>query len=224
MRRIRQIPQDVSQAAFARLTVAVVLSATLHTYLIYGLALQPTHGPAEHLSIINARLLPEPAVVKRPTLAAAATQRRRIPPAQPQVALLPEPMETTVPAAQSPPDGDSGPETEVSTVTLPDLVHYAARDLDVYPQPLNRIEPVYPQTALAGEIGGSVTLLLLIDESGRVTDVSVVDASPLDEFDKSALRALAAAAYTPAQKNGRAVRSRILVKVDFDPAASAVDE
>ncbi len=218
MRRIRQIPQGVSQAAFARLTVAVVLSATLHTYLIYGLALQPTHGPADHPSIINARLIPEAAVVKRPTLSTPATQRRRIPPAQPQVAPLPEPTETMAPAAQSLPDGDSSPETEVSAVSLPDPVHYAARDLDVYPQPLNRIEPAYPQTALAGEIGASVTLLLLIDESGQVTDASVVDASAQDEFNESALRALTATAYSPAQKNGHAVRSRILVKVDFDPA------
>jgi protein TonB len=58
---------------------------------------------------------------------------------------------------------------------------------------------------------------MLIDESGRVTDVSVVDASPQDLFEDSALRALAATTYFPAQKSGRAVRSRILVKVDYDP-------
>jgi len=198
----------VSQAAFERLSVAVVLSATLHLYLIYGLALQPTHSPADYVSIINARLLPEPAVTKWP--AAPAMQRERIVAVQP--------------AAQAPPAGDRSPEPEGSTPSLPDPVHYAARDLDVYPQPLNGIEPVYPQTALAGEIGGWVTLLLLIDESGRVTDASVVDAFPPDVFEESALRALAATVYSPAQKNGRAVRSRILVKLDYDPAATAVDE
>ena len=219
MRRIRQLPQSVSQAAFERLSVAVVLSATLHLYLIYGLALQPTHGPADHLSIINARLLPEPAVTSRP-----AAQRQRIVPVQPQVSSLPEPIATPVPAAQAPPAGDRSPEPEGSTASLPDPVHYAARDLDVYPQPLNRIEPAYPQTALAGELGGWVTLLLSIDESGRVTDASVVDAFPPDVFEESALRALATTAYSPAQKNGRPVRSRILVKIDYDPAASAVEE
>jgi protein TonB len=198
------------------------MSATLHLYLIYGLALQPTHSPADHLSIINARLLPETAVLKRPALVAlAASQRHRIPPAQPQVPSLPEPIETPVPSAQTLPAGDRSPELEGPTASLPDPVHYAARELDVYPQPLNRIEHVYPQMALAGEIGGSVTLLMLIDETGRVTDVSVVDASPQDVFEDSALRALAATTYSPAQKSGRAVRSRILVKVDYDPAASA---
>jgi periplasmic protein TonB len=224
VRRIKQVPQSVSQAAFARLCVAVVLSTTLHLYLIYGLALRPTHSPADRLSIINARLLPDAAVMKQHILEAPAAQRRRLPPAQPQVPSLPEPIETPVSAAQAPPAENRSPEPEVSTAGLPDPVHYAARDLDVYPQPLNRIEPVYPQTALAGEIGGSVTLLLLIDESGRVTDVSVVDASPQDVFEESALRALAATAYSPAQKNGRAVRSRILVKVDYDPIASVAEK
>lgn len=223
MRRVRQVPQDVSQAAFARLSVAVVLSATLHLYLIYGLALRPAHSPADRTSIINARLLPEPAVLERPALAApAASQANRIRHDQPQVPSLPETMETPVPSAQMPAIGDRGPEPEVSTASLPDPVHYAARELDVYPQPLNRIEPVYPQSALAGEIGGSVTLLMLIDESGRVTDVSVVDASPQDVFEDSALRALAATTFSPAQKSGRAVRSRIVVKFDYDPAATAV--
>ena len=225
MRRIRQVPPDVSQTAFARLSVAVVLSATLHLYLIYGLTLQSTRGPADRLTIINARMLPESAVMERPTLAAPGiAQLRRVPPRQPQVPSLPEPVETPALAAQVFSAADLSPEPEAAIASLPDPVHYAARDLDVYPQPLNRIEPDYPQTALAGEIGGSVTLLMLIDESGRVTDVSVVDASPQDVFEDSALRALAATTYSPAQKGGRAVRSRILVKIDYDPAASAVDE
>ena len=224
MHRIRQVPQGVSQAAFERLSVAVVLSAMLHVYLIYGLALQPTYSPTDRVSIINTRLLPEPAMQKRPTLAAPATKHNLIPLLQPQVPSLAEPIEIPVAAAQVPPAEDPGPEPEVSTASLPDPFHYAARELDVYPQPLNRIEPAYPQTALTGEIGGSVTLLLLIDESGRVTDVSVVDASPQDVFDESALEALAATTYFPAQKGGRAVRSRILVKIDYDPAASAVQE
>lgn len=214
----------MSQTAFTRLSVAVVLSATLHLYLIYGLALQPARSPADRLSIINARLLSEAPAMRQPVAAVSAPQRKRIPPAQPQVPALREPIETPVPAVQDLPAGDRSPELEVPTASLPDPIHYAARDLDVYPQPLSRIEPVYPQTALAGEIGGSVTLLLMIDESGRVTDVSVVDASPQDLFEESARRALAATAYSPAQKDGRAVRSRILVKVDFDPAASAIEE
>jgi protein TonB len=219
VRRIRRVSQGISEAAFARLSVAVALSASLHLYIIYGLALRPTQGSADHVSVINARLLSAPAVMERPMPEAPATQRRHGPPAQPHVVSSSEPIEIPV-ATQTLQNGDRSLEPDGSTASLPDLVHYAASDLDVYPQPLNRLEPVYPQTALAREIGGSVLLLLLIDESGRVTDVTVVDASPLDVFEESALQAVAATAYSPAQKGGRAVRSRILVKMDYDPSAT----
>jgi len=223
MRRIRQVPQGVSQAAFTRLTVAMALSAMLHLYLIYGLALQRAQSAGEHLSIINARMLPEPTAMKPKVLAESAMYRKRNRSAVPQVVSLPEPEERMESAAQTPATGDLAPDPEVAVASLPDPVHYAAKELDVYPQPLNRIEPAYPPTALTTEIVGSVTLLILIDEFGRVTDVSVVEASPQDVFEESARRAVAASAYSPAQKNGRAVRSRILVKIDYDPAANAVE-
>ena len=220
MRRIKQVPQGVSQAAFERLSVAVVLSATLHVYLIFGLALAPPHRPTDRFSIVYTRLVPEPATQKRPALLAPA-KRDPIPSMQPQVPSLAEPIEMPVPATQVPPAEDRSPEPEISTASLPDPIHYAAKELDVYPQPLNPIEPAYPQIALAGEIGGWVTALLLIDESGRITDVSVVDASPQDVFEESALKALLTTTYSPAEKGGRAVRSRILVRLDYDPIAAA---
>ena len=224
MRRVRQVPQGVSQAAFTRLAVAMALSASLHLYLIYGLALQRAQRPAEHFSIINARLLPGPTAVKRKALDESVVRRKRFRSDVPQVVSLPEPEQSMDAAVQTLSTGDLDPDPEVAVASLPDPVHYAAKELDVYPQPLNRIEPVYPQTALAAEIVGSVTMLILIDEFGEVTDVSVLEASPQDVFEESARYAVAASRYAPAQKNGRAVRSRILVKVDYDPAASSVQE
>ncbi|HWH48568.1 MAG TPA: TonB family protein [Burkholderiales bacterium] len=222
MRRIRQVPQGVSQEAFARLTVAMALSAALHVYLIYGLALQ--QAEQSHLSIINARLVPESAAKKpRKALAASATQGKDIRPAPPQVVPLPEPDERTEPVVQTPSTENPGDDTEFAALGLPDPIHYPVKDLDVYPQLLNRLEPDYPPIALAAGIAGSVTLLILIDEFGRVTDASVVEASPPDMFEESARRAVAANAYAPAQKNGHPVRSRILVKVDYDPAANTLE-
>jgi protein TonB len=110
------------------------------------------------------------------------------------------------------------PDEAPVTATLPDPVHYAAKDLDVYPQPLNRVAPAYPDTARESQVAGFVTLLVSIDETGRVTDASVVDAIPDGVFELAAQQALAHATFYPAQKNGHAVRSRILIKVEFDPA------
>ena len=202
----------------------MAFSAALHLYLIYGMALQRAQSPAEHLSVINARLSSEPAAMKPKALGESAMHRKPIRSTVPQVASLPEAEKRMESALQTPSTADFGPEPEFAVATLPDPVHYAARELDVYPQPLNHIEPVYPQMALAAEIVGSVTLLILIDEFGRVTDVSVVEASPQDVFEESARQAVSASAYSPAQKDGRSVRSRILVRFDYDPTAVSVEE
>ena len=101
--------------------------------------------------------------------------------------------------------------------TIPDLVHYPAKDLDVYPQALTRITPEYPQAARDAQVTGSVTLLVSIDETGRVIGISVMDAAPDGVFEQAAQQAVENTPFYPAQKDGRTVRSRILIKVEFDP-------
>jgi periplasmic protein TonB len=82
---------------------------------------------------------------------------------------------------------------------------------------LKRITPDYPQAARESQVAGSVTLLVLIDEGGRVVSTSVTDAAPDGVFEQAAQQALANPAFYPVQKDGRMVRSRILIKVEFDP-------
>jgi TonB family protein len=144
---------------------------------------------------------------------------------------------TTHPAALSPPatadaalasDSTQATETmeaapspsEAEMNALPDLVHYEARDLDIYPRSLRPISPAYPASARDAQVAGSVTLLVLIDEGGRVVSASVVDAEPGGVFDQAAQEAVAATAFYPAQRNGRTVRSQTLIKVEFDPRAN----
>ena len=106
---------------------------------------------------------------------------------------------------------------DAAIATIPDLVHYPAKDLDIYPQTFRPITPLYPETARDAQVAGSVTLLVLIDEVGRVIGTSVMDAVPDGVFEEAAQQALANAAFYPARKDGRPVRSRILIKVEFDP-------
>lgn len=108
--------------------------------------------------------------------------------------------------------------SDSTVANIPDPVHYPAKDLDIYPQASKRITPVYPEMARDSKVAGSVTLLVLIDEAGRVVGTSVMDAAPDGVFEQAAQQALANAAFYPAQKDGRTVRSRILIKVEFDPS------
>jgi len=88
--------------------------------------------------------------------------------------------------------------------------------VDMHPVALSPIKPVYPEKGAELGVDGKVVLLLLIDETGVVKEVSVVEADPEGIFEESALAAFREARFAPAQKNGRAVKSRVLIRVTYE--------
>jgi TonB family protein len=73
--------------------------------------------------------------------------------------------------------------------------------------------PVYPALAKANRINGEVTLDALIDTTGRVTDVKVVNGPNL--LRAAATEALRSWKYEPARLRGLAVPTRLNVTVKF---------
>jgi periplasmic protein TonB len=200
-----------------RLLFALALSAALHLSLVYGVAVgrfEP--GPAP---VILARLQPaeDASQVRRITPAHPAVPRRFIdttPEAESSVPSSPAPAEPLAAAVVASVRNDSrAPALEV--LALVDPTWYTAKDLDLYPQALAPVDPRYP--ASVSDISGEVTVLLAIDEYGVVQDSSVVMAQPPGYFEESALRAFKLTRFAPAQRDGRPVRSRIVVKVRFAP-------
>lgn len=101
---------------------------------------------------------------------------------------------------------------------IPDPTYYSARELDAYPRPTSPLGFDYPERAAHGSIGGRVLVQLLIDEYGTVREVSVVEAEPAGYFEDAARSVLAAARFLPGMKDGRAVKSRLLLSVRFAAA------
>jgi protein TonB len=97
----------------------------------------------------------------------------------------------------------------------PDSTYYAARQLDVYPALTAPLDLPYARRALAAGVEGRALLLLHIDETGAVDEVAVVESQPAGYFEDDARRAFLAARFTPALRNGRAVKSRVLVEVNY---------
>ena len=217
MRRVRRQTRQ-SQAIDRRLTLAILFSVALHVALLSGLTPQAGNPAITHPVPIQARLMPSRTTPPdRPrTLAKADLDSR--------AAATPDPLPVAANPEQ-PGDADRqtqfpAPDAALQVAGLPqapDPVHYAVKDLDVFPQLQAALHPGYPETALQEKIPGNVTLLVLVDEAGRVTSVSVVDAAPQGVFDDSARQALYSAAFMPAQREGRTVRSRILINVSYDP-------
>ena len=209
-----------------RLPLALALSSAVHLSLIYGIAVgQPKPNPA---SIIKARLLPKTA--EQPAGPAAAVTGRRgsnaaagiaLRTAQPAVtALVDASAESPVePVALASAHLDDSHLPSADLPLLVDPAWYEAKDLDLYPRPLAPLQPAY--SASASDVSGEVTLLLQIDEFGAVKQVAVLSAEPAGYFEDDALLTLQSAHFEPAQREGRPVRSRIVMKVRFAPVVQS---
>jgi protein TonB len=95
----------------------------------------------------------------------------------------------------------------------PDPSYYTAGDLDRYPKPL---APLQIKRA-AGDGAGEVRLEVLIDERGIVQEMIFAGPAAPARVEEALRATLAATRFLPAQKDGRAVRSRIVLSVGFDP-------
>lgn len=224
MRRVRQTSPGLSRAIFSRISAAVALSIAFHIFLIYGFSLASDPGSGARVTVIQARLIsPQPPrSPQRATPPEPISERepRPAPTAASQSAAAASAEPSTVPSpaiAPIDPEPATLASSDATVANIPDPVHYPAKDLDIYPQASKRITAVYPEVARDSKVAGSVTLLVLIDEAGRVVGTSVMDATPDGLFEQAAQQALANAAFYPAQKDGRMVRSRVLIKVEFDP-------
>jgi len=201
-----------------RFLFALALSSALHLSLIYGIAVAPSESVP---GVIVARLVSQ-TVPPLAELRATGVSRHRsaavaaafVPAAKPALAAVGDPsLPARAAATYARLDDRHLPATELPL--LVDPAWYEAKDLDLYPRPLAPVQPEYPASAPA--ILGEVTLLLQIDEFGAVHQLSVVTAEPAGYFEEPALQAFQAARFAPAQREGRPVRSRIVVKVRFAP-------
>ncbi len=68
-------------------------------------------------------------------------------------------------------------------------------------------EPVYPDRARSRGIEGWVIVQFTVDVTGAVIDPVVVEASPSNIFNQSALRAVLKSKYKPTVKDGKAMRT-----------------
>jgi len=149
--------------------------------------------------------------IKEPLLTASVADTTEKKPEEPK------PIEVK-PAPQPPAPAEPAPAI-LPTLDIPlleDPTWYPAKQVDMHPVALSPIKPVYPEKGAELGVDGKVVLLLLIDETGVVKEVSVVEADPEGIFEESALAAFREARFAPAQKNGRAVKSRVLIRVTYE--------
>ena len=87
--------------------------------------------------------------------------------------------------------------------------------VDEVPRPVQRAAAPYPPRARAKGIEGFVSVSMLIDQSGGVKDLQILEAQPPGVFDDVALAALRGWRFQPAMYEGRAVAVRVRQTLRF---------
>jgi TonB family protein len=94
----------------------------------------------------------------------------------------------------------------------PDTTYYTIRQLDIYPVPaepmrLDGVTQAAPRDARA-------VLELHINEGGRVEAAKIIEAHPRGDFEDVLRATFLATRFTPAVRDGRMVRSRVVVRIE----------
>lgn len=82
---------------------------------------------------------------------------------------------------------------------------------------IRRVNPDYPSAAKKDGIAGSVDLEVTVSAQGVVEDVSVLQATPPEMFEKSALAAVRKWKYDPRFVDGLPSQAHLTVHLDFGP-------
>jgi protein TonB len=83
------------------------------------------------------------------------------------------------------------------------------------PRVLKRVQPDYPLQARVKGLEGKVVISFIVTAQGKVANASVIKADPGGIFEHSALKALQAWHFAPAERQGQAVAARVRLPIRF---------
>jgi protein TonB len=198
----------------AALSAAIALN--LAVILIAARPVSPTYFPVIHqlAPVALVRLITPPPVPAPPP----PIELKPLPQALTTPRVLPHPTGIPAPAAPASPEG----RIAAPPLTAPLAVAGVSPDASVPAVPIEatlayQAHPVtYPLAALRGRLQGTVLLRVLVDETGKPLQVSVMQGSGSALLDRSAReQVLASWRFQPAVVNGHAVRAWARVPVTF---------
>ena len=204
--------------AVDRFALALVASLALHLVLILGVQIKAAQQPGKAPSVMEVRIERQVGEVSSVELSTGESVAVQVTHENETAEPVRDQKEVQPPAISASPAVEQAnpllPALEVPL--LEDPTWYPAKQVDVHPTALRPIKPAYPDEGSEKGVEGIVVLLLLIDEAGVVKEASVMEANPEGVFEESALSAFRNARFVPAQKNGRAVKSRVLIRVTYE--------
>jgi TonB family protein len=119
---------------------------------------------------------------------------------------------------------DAGTHLPVLLASAADAATTSAKRATADAKPLAMPPPAYPRDALRDGASGKLTLLVSVDVTGSASDVQLLGrGSGNAALDQAAIAAARQWRFVPAQKQGRAVASRLKIPVTFESGREPVD-
>lgn len=208
--------------SLVRLLVMVELSLVLHLAIIFSIQVGAVErgGPARQP--IEARLMSAPPAQDAPQILVKAIDRpikSRVEEYQPPAQAVPGDSAKSQAEQHKPglPEAAASPTLVDAPLPL-DPTYYPAREVDEHPALVSQVRPAYPARAVDADIKGDVLVLFMLNENGSVDEVSVLEENPPGYgFDAAVNEWLKQARFKPAVRKGRAVKSRVVYRVTFEP-------
>lgn len=97
----------------------------------------------------------------------------------------------------------------------PPRTRFNPDEVDKMPQPVATAQPMYPYRAKRMGIEGMVRIRFLVNTSGRVDLVKVLESKPAGEFDLAVQKTAKNWKFKPAMKDGQAVETWVETNIQF---------
>jgi TonB family protein len=174
-----------------QLSIALLVSVALHAGVVMAATSKPGEPPG-----------------MQPKSAYAPLQTRLAPDSRVTASFPAGTQETA--AVALPRDGVSNP---AGGAVSP--IYYKRSQLDARAYLVTRVDPVYPSGIPPA--GGKARIRLFINERGFVDRVAIEESKDSPKFGAAAAEAFRTAQFQPGKLKGVAVKSQVLIEVDFHP-------
>ncbi len=101
-------------------------------------------------------------------------------------------------------------------VAAPIRGSYEQGEVDQIPLAVFKLKPPYPFQARRLNISGSVRVKFLVDNEGRVSDITILKSNPRGIFDSSVLKTLPSWKFTPGSVQGNKVATWVVTTIEFN--------
>ncbi len=93
---------------------------------------------------------------------------------------------------------------------------YEQGDVDQLPLAIFKLKPPYPFQARRLNISGSVRVKFLVDNMGRISNITILKSTPRGIFDNSVLKTLPSWKFTPGVVAGNKVATWVVTTIEFN--------